>query len=175
MASIYNISSWDSAGNTPYSIDGIVTHNSKFYYCIQGHGITVADKHEPAVSSAYWGGSTTAEGGERYEFIWSPSYSLTANQKPEVLTIKFGNGYEQRLKEGINNNLLSLDLKFESRSTAETVAIIHFLTDKEGYKSFWFNAPTPFGVAKKFVCRDWSTNQQFDDNYTVNSKFEEVP
>ena len=171
MASIYNISSWDTSGSTVYSINDIVTHNSRFYYCIQTHDV----KQAPAVGSIYWGGSMSAEGAERDEFIWSPSYSLTASQKPNVLSIKFGNGYEQRLKDGINNSLVTLDLKFESRSASESVAIVHFLTDKEGYKSFWFKAPSPFDVSKKFICRDWATNQLFDDNFTVTSKFEEVP
>jgi phage-related protein len=158
-------------GLTTYSTDDIVIHGSKFYYCIQGHsGINT-----PAVGSAYWGGSISADGAEQHEFIWSPSYSLTANQQPNVLAIKFGNGYEQRLKEGINNNLLSLDLKFESRSETETVAITHFLNDKEGYKSFWFKTPSPFNVTKKFVSRSWSISQLFDDNYTISSKFDEVP
>ena len=171
MASIYNISSWDTTGSTSYVVNDIVEHNARFYYCIQDHATT----KQPAVGSAYWGGSITAENAERNEFIWVPSYSLSTSQQPNVLAIKFGNGYEQRLKEGINNNLLSLSLKFESRSEVETVAITHFLSSAEGYKSFWFKAPSPFNVSKKFVCREWSLNQQFDDNYTVSSKFDEVP
>jgi len=171
MASIYNINGWDDSGNTTYSVNDIVVHNAKFYYCIQYH----EDKKEPSVGSTYWGGTTTTNNGEEANFIWTPSYSVNARQQPSVVSIKFGGGYEQRLKEGINNNLISVESKFEARSATETAAIVHFLTDKEGYRGFWFMTPPPFGVMKKFVCKDWATNQTFDDNYTISVTFLEIP
>ena len=171
MASIYNINGWDSSGNTKYSVNDIVTHNGKFYYCIQYH----EDKREPSVGSVYWGGTTTATAGEEPHFIWAPSYSANIRQQPKVISVQFGGGYEQRLKEGINSGLISIELKFEARSLIETTAIVHFLTDKEGYRGFWFMTPPPIGVLKKFVCEDWTTAQTFDDNYTISSTLKEIP
>ena len=33
----------------------------------------------------------------------TPDRTLTRNNKPRVLKIQFGDGYEQRLQDGINN------------------------------------------------------------------------
>jgi len=171
MASIYDIKGWDTNGTTPYVVDNIVTHNSLFYYCIQAHNT----KHEPSSSSAYWDGTIEVDTVEDSHFIWIPSYSYNVQHKPNVISIQFGNGYEQRLQDGINNNLITLELKFEARSSAETTAIVHFLTDKAGYRGFWFKTPAPFNVIKKFACRNWTTNQVFDENFSVSASFTEIP
>jgi phage-related protein len=171
MASIYDINGWDTSGSTAYVVDDIVSHNGISYYCTQAHGT----KHEPSVTSTYWGGTNDYNGTEEPHFIWTPSYATNIQQKPNTISIQFGNGYEQRLQEGINNNLIALEVKYEARGEKETAAIVHFLTDKAGYKAFWFKATPPFGVLKRVVCKSWSTNQAFDDNFSTNATFTEVP
>ena len=39
------------------------------------------------------------------EFKWRPEDACQINNEPKVRVAKFGNGYEQRAKDGINNQL----------------------------------------------------------------------
>ena len=106
MASIYNISPW--VGGTDYKKNDVVKNSDKFWYASQDND----DATTPAVGSAYWNGyinitidSTTTV--EPY-FFWSPSYNVSVSHAPSVKSISFGDGYEQRIKDGINNNRLNL-------------------------------------------------------------------
>ena len=60
-------------------------------------------------------------------FFWKPSISLSVAQKPKMNEIGLGAGYTQIYRDGINNNLLSLDLQFNNRTDSEARAILHFL------------------------------------------------
>ena len=101
--------------------------------------------------------------------------------EPRTNTITFGNGYQQRFKDGIYNNLLKFSLKFEHRDTKEAKAINHFLKARDGVESFVFeNIPEPHndlqngGYTKIFVCKSWTSEFVFYNNYTITAEFEEV-
>ena len=53
--------------------------------------------------------------------------------------IGLGAGYTQIYRDGINNNLLSLDLQFNNRTDSEARAILHFLEQHYGAIPFQFN------------------------------------
>ena len=46
------------------------------------------------------------------EFTWQPDWKMKRKKKPNVNVIKFGDGYEQRQQNGINNNLRTYDVTF---------------------------------------------------------------
>ena len=135
----------------------------------------------PVSDSAFWGGITTRNGAAKAKFIWSPSYNFSVQHEPRTSTITFGNGYQQRFKDGIYNNLLKFSLKFEHRDTKEAKAINHFLKARDGVESFVFeNIPEPHndlqngGYTKIFVCKSWTSEYVFYNNYTITAEFEEV-
>tara|TARA_Y100000310_G_C20648698_1_gene798147 strand:- start:1563 stop:2105 length:543 start_codon:yes stop_codon:yes gene_type:complete len=178
MASIYNIANWDedysdTYGN--YKINDIVKDGADFWYCIKSHASSIPNK--PEVGSIYWDGRQEVReaGTDSVEpfFFWAPSYNLAMQQEPRVLSIAFGDGYEQRLPDGINNDLLQFSLTFDKRSTEETAAIIHFFSSKKGVKPFFFRAPHPYGITKKFICKNWSSTLVFEDHYTIAATFTE--
>ncbi|MAF24952.1 hypothetical protein CL634_05190 [bacterium] len=107
-------------------------------------------------------------------FVWKSSYNVQVSHQPRIQTIQFGDGYEQRLKDGINNNKLSFNLSFEGRTQNEATAILHFLNDKEGYASFYFKTPPPYSLIKKFVCKQFNSSFIYEDNYNVQCTLEEV-
>jgi phage-related protein len=175
MASIYNVDTWDSTGSTNYKKNAAVKDaNGKFWYALRDD----ASNNTPQVGSAYWNGyiNITVDGTTTAEpyFFWKPSYNVSVTHTPRIKEIQFGDGYTQRLKDGINNDLLNLSLSFESRSELEAVAILHFLHVREGFGPFYFKAPMPYNIIKRFVCTEFSSNFVFDDNYTVQCKFVEV-
>lgn len=164
--SIYNISSW--AASTVYAVNDIVKYQGNFYYCI------VAHTSAGTFNSVNWNGTTTENGQIRPLFFWKPNYPLGSQIEPKVKTTKFGDGYEQRNPEGINNILLSLDLTFNGLNESENAAICHFLHSRAGSDYFLFTPPKPFNTLKRFKCAKWSQTLEFFGNYSVKALFEEV-
>ena len=121
MASIYDIPVYDSGGT--YSKNDIVrgddgtsgTTAGRYYYNL-GNGNGAAP--EAVTGAAYWGGRietkksthSSASLTNSPHFFWKPSYNMSTTHAPRVKSIKFGDGYEQRFKDGINNSLLSISL-----------------------------------------------------------------
>ena len=70
-----------------------------------------------------------------------PDKTLTRTQSPRVRIQKFGDGYEQRLAEGINNIVDNFTLSFINRVKAEADDIIAFFETKAGVTAFDFTYP----------------------------------
>ena len=70
-----------------------------------------------------------------------PDKTLTRQQTPRVRTQKFGDGYEQRLAEGINNIVDNFSLSFVNRAKAEADDILAFFETKAGVTAFDFTYP----------------------------------
>jgi len=171
MASIYNISSYKA--DSTYNTNDIVSSNGLFYYS----KVDSNSGNTPSVTSASWGGTINIEVGGTYTekpyFFWSPSYGASVTQQPRIQEIQFGDGYKQRIADGVHNNLLELNLGFNNKSQKEATAIVHFLSSKEGHQPFYFKAIAPYSVIKKFVCTNWSTVMEYEDNHNVALTFEE--
>lgn len=103
-----------------------------------------------------------------YAIDWSPQ----ASERPRVLSSKFGDGYEQRVADGINVRPLTYDLQFKNRSATEAGNILTFLRARNGVESFDWTPPN--GSAGKYVCREWNHSPDQVDRYTVTAKFEQV-
>lgn len=175
-SSIFNIQSW--ANSTNYLKDDIVLSNNNYYYALQNHQSNPSQTFNQTIADNpnLWGGmgiDTTTNTNKPF-FIWKPSYSSSVTISPKVKVIKFGDGYEQRTRDGINSILLDIDLSFDNRSSTEATAILHFLHEKSSYKSFLFLPSPPYNTMKKFVCRTWSHSTIFYDNQSIKAKFEEV-
>ena len=175
--SIYNIQSW--AQNTQYRKNDIVKNGSTYYYAKEDHvsSSSHADINETiAANPSLWGGTAIDpyNGATKPQFIWTPSYSSDVSLSPRVKIIKFGDGYEQRITDGINTILINIDFLFDGRSIEETTAILHFFYEKAGVKSFLFTPSPPHNIIKRFVCRNWSHQNQFYNNHSIKAKFEEV-
>lgn len=87
-------------------------------------------------------------------FIWIPSYTADVGERPRVLAARFGDGYEQRAGDGINNIPKVWKLTFNYRPTSEAAAIRAFLKTQAGVSAFDWTDPD--GETLRFVCRDWN-------------------
>jgi phage-related protein len=105
-------------------------------------------------------------------FTYIPSYGASQKKKPIVLSVKFGDGYEQRAQFGINQNPRVWSLNFNGRSETEATAIDNFLTTENGVT--WFDWTPPTGNAGKWICRDWDLSIVDVDCYNISANFEEV-
>ena len=175
MGSIYNVNSYGAG--TPYNKFDIVEDASvsaRVWYSTQ-------DSHTgqtPATTSAYWNGniSVTIDSVTSIQpyFFWTPSYNVQVSHQPRIQSVQFGDGYEQRLADGINNDLLSFNLSFEGRTENEAASILHFLKSRGGFGPFYFKCPAPYSIIKKFVCKSFNSTFVFADNYNVQCQLEEV-
>ena len=49
-------------------------------------------------------------------FTFEPSYGIRVSKEPKVLSVKFGDGYEQRAQFGINQIPRMWDLSFNGKT-----------------------------------------------------------
>ena len=118
-------------------------------------------------------------------FAYMPDWGATLKMTPRVRRVAFGDGYEQRAADGINNNLQTWDLTFSRRTDTEVEAILAFLNLMAGVTSFGWEPPSGGYVAggyhlvdyvtgKKFVCRDWVRTFDAYNSSSIKATFIEV-
>ena len=102
-----------------------------------------------------------------------PKYNYTIVRQPTVNVLSFGDGFEQRLTEGLNQNPITLNLKFDLSQTDST-SVITFLNARitDG-ASFTFLVPNE-NVTKNFVCLSYNTAVPFLNRVTLTCSFREV-
>lgn len=105
-------------------------------------------------------------------FTWQPSFPATQISRPTVRRIKYGDGYEQRLRYGLNQDLKQWQLVFDNRTDAERSEITAFLTARGGAEAF--NWTTPFGSTGAFVCDEWSSEHRACNLNTITATFKRV-
>lgn len=106
----------------------------------------------------------------RETFNWQPSYDSQMSQEPLVTVTKFGDGYELRVPDGINNNPQKWSLEFV-RSSANYPDVLAFIQARNGSQSFYWT--TPFGETKIFVCRSWRVSRK-QGHHVITLDFEQV-
>lgn len=106
-------------------------------------------------------------------FIWLASYGSKKRIQPRVLQARFGDGYSQRVADGINTQLRSWTVSFNDRSKTEADAIEAFLIARNGVESFDWTDPD--GRASKWLCSQWERDPTKGPYSTISCAFEEVP
>lgn len=102
----------------------------------------------------------------------NPTYGVQKRSAPNVRSIQFGSGYQQRAQFGINQNPKNYQLTFEvSETDADTIEA--FLDARGAVESFTF---TPPGEASsgKYICRKWDKTIPYLNRATINATFEQV-
>ncbi|STQ72060.1 phage tail protein [Hafnia alvei] len=104
-------------------------------------------------------------------FHFSPRPGMGVSTKPNVTTVNFGDGYEQRRAAGINALLESYTPTFRV-APEELPAIESFFRRHGAVRAFYWRSPHRH-VRLKIVCREWShvVNNRYID---VSCKFDEV-
>lgn len=105
-------------------------------------------------------------------FNWTPDYGFSKEVKPNVRAVSFGDGYEQRISDGINPIGSEWSLSFK-RPIAIITAIENYLLTTKGSLSFDFLAPN--GATYKVVAKDgWTVTDSDVGVQTLTVKFKRV-
>ena len=108
-------------------------------------------------------------------FTYTPEFPPTEVSKPRVRRAELGDGYEQRIRFGLNTDLKTWQLTFKARSTAETTAIRSFLQARGGVESFTWTPQFWGALQGQYVCDEWQVTADTCDLNTVTATFRQVP
>jgi phage-related protein len=106
-------------------------------------------------------------------FTHTPEFGASKQLRPRVTAIKFGDGYEQRVAQGLNTKLEVWNLNFVNRTETEANEIDDFLIARGGVESFDWTPPDS-ATSKKFVCREWTRVVLKANLYSIAATFEQV-
>jgi phage-related protein len=107
-------------------------------------------------------------------FTWTPDYPFTETSKPRVRKAEFGDGYEQRIRFGLNTDLKTYPLTFKARDNTETAAIRAFLEARGGSESFTWTPPLWGAAAGQYVCEEWQITGDSCELSSISATFREV-
>jgi phage-related protein len=103
----------------------------------------------------------------------TPTYGVQKRSAPNIRTVRFGDGYEQRLSFGLNQNPKTFNLTFEvSETDADTIET--FLDDRAGDNAAFDFTPPGELASSKFVCETWSKSIPYLNRATIQATFREV-
>lgn len=103
-------------------------------------------------------------------FTYTPDFGSAAAYEPRVRSTQFGDGYSQRVADGINTAVDQYDLRFMLRDDSEAAAILAFLVARAGVEAFDWTPPLA-GAAIRCICRSWSRTFDRNNGNTISAKF----
>ena len=106
-----------------------------------------------------------------------PDKGLSRQSTPRVLKVQFGDGYEQRIAEGLNSCQESYQISYSNRPKAEIDDIAAFMDEKKGVTSFNYVIPDTNNGGEttiKVVCDQYNLVYVNDSSYTFTATFRRV-
>jgi phage-related protein len=106
-------------------------------------------------------------------FVWPVRPGLSKSLEPRKKRVQFGDGYSQRIKDGINTQLRKHSLVVRCRPAAMADDVEDFLTRHDGVTAFLWTPPDDYRQGK-WICERWRriTHKLYAE---VSMEFEEVP
>tara|TARA_R110000751_G_scaffold125859_1_gene227602 strand:+ start:135 stop:518 length:384 start_codon:yes stop_codon:yes gene_type:complete len=110
----------------------------------------------------------------------TPDKSMTKASTPRVLIATFGDGYEQRIADGINTLNETYSLSFKTRLKADIDDIVAFLDGKKSVSSFTLTLPDTNNTTRtgerdvKVVTTDYSVTYDYDNFYSLSVSLKRV-
>ena len=133
---------------------------NNFFYCLQNHTSSTGILPQP--ESEYWTQS----------FFFEPDFAIPTNVDYSS-SINNDGDFLERIKMNKNSNRLDMNLKFENRSNKETRAMMHFLENKMGYRSFKMALSGVYRSQKTFYVPSWSHTYTFYDTNSIEVEIKE--
>jgi len=107
-----------------------------------------------------------------------PDKNLTRSSSPKVLIARFGDGYEQRLADGINSIQESFSVTFNNRTKEEIDDITGYFASLKGVTAFTYTIPDDNAgggeLAIKVICENYNQIYQYDGYYSATASFRRV-
>ena len=105
--------------------------------------------------------------------IANPVYNTRIDAKPKVNILSFGDSFEQRLTEGLNQNPLSVNLVFELSQADASTAITFLNARVDDGASFDYTLPSE-SSSRKFVCTSFPRTIPYLNRVRLTCRFREV-
>ena len=107
-----------------------------------------------------------------------PDKGMSRSNEPVIFKAEFGDGYQQRIANGINNLKQQFSVSFATREKAEIDDIVGFFESTNGVTAFDFtfadtNASGNEETVKVYVS-EFTQNWDYDDYYTLSATFVRV-
>lgn len=106
-----------------------------------------------------------------------PDKGLQRQSTPRVLIARFGDGYEQRIADGINSIDEVFNVTFNNRTKEEIDDITGYLGSLNGATAFSYTIPDSNNSGEttiKVVCDTFTQNYSYDDFYSASATFRRV-
>jgi len=105
-------------------------------------------------------------------FTYCASIGARQQVRPRARTAIFGDGYSQRVADGINTKQEVWSLAFNGLTDVEAAAIEDFLEARNAVEAFTWT--TPAGDTIKVVCPEWSREFTEPDVNSIAAEFQLV-
>jgi phage-related protein len=105
-------------------------------------------------------------------FTWNIDYGASQEEEPRVRRAQFGDGYSQRVTDGLNDNMPKWSVRVVS-SPVTVEAARAFLAAQKGVTAFDWTPPN--GTSGKYICSRWSRTIDDYGTATLSATFEMVP
>ena len=102
-----------------------------------------------------------------------PTYGTRKTNQPNIRITQFGDGYQQRVQFGLNQNPKIFNLTFNvSETDADTIET--FLDARAANQDSFDFTPPAEASSSKFICKSWTKSIPYNERATINATFEEV-
>jgi len=107
----------------------------------------------------------------------NPDYGVQKRSSPNVKTIQFGDGYQQRLVYGLNQNLKTYSLSFRNlpetgANSSDTIETFLDARAADGASFDW--TPPGESAASKFICLNWDKTIPYPNRATIQAEFRQI-
>ena len=100
---------------------------------------------------------------------------FTRSNTPVIHAITYGDGFEQRVANGINNLQQTMAVTFNTRPKAEIDDIVAFFESLGGVSKFQMTIDdSNANETIKVVCKSWQQTWDYDNFYSLSATFERV-
>ena len=108
----------------------------------------------------------------------TPDKSMSKSTQPRVLTASFGDGYEQRIVDGINSINETYSLSFKTRPKEVIDDIVAFLDTKKNVSKFVLTIPDNNDANGekdvKVVATNYSVTYDYENFYSLSLSLKRV-
>ena len=102
-----------------------------------------------------------------------PSYGSKPQVEFRILSADFGEGYTQRVGDGLNTKIEKWDMTWNNLTTGEKDVIINFLDAREGAEAFNFTMPGK-SSSEKWICNRYQATPTNPSFFSISAEFEKV-
>jgi len=104
----------------------------------------------------------------------TPDFGASKKSDPITRIVKFGDGYEQRLTFGLNQNPKRWDLAWTATSNSDADAIEAFFDARAADSASFDWTPLDESTSYKWVCESWTRVHQYANINEIKATFRQV-